>query len=132
VLCSALAAAVPSNSKLEQLTIHGTPLLPFMLIGKQYYPQDPLVRIFGSIDDSLCTAIKNGLGMNETIEELFFNDICLCDDTIALWCKAFSFIRTNKALKYLMVTFDQKATESAVAALFRTDIAAMLQENTSL
>jgi hypothetical protein len=53
------------------------------------------------------------------------------DDNSDLWCRALSFLRTNKALKSLMVSLDHRVTESRVAA-FRTDIAAMLQENSSL
>jgi hypothetical protein len=55
----------------------------------------------------------------------------MCDDTTDLWHRALSFLRTNKALKSLMITLEEDATESRVFA-FRIDIAAMLQENASL
>jgi hypothetical protein len=48
-----------------------------------------------------------------------------------LWCKTFSFLSTNKALKSLVVDLQRCVTESCLSA-FRINIAAMLQENASL
>jgi hypothetical protein len=48
-----------------------------------------------------------------------------------LWCKALSFLRTNKALKSLGVEMQPGVGESCLSA-FRINIVAMLQENTSL
>jgi hypothetical protein len=82
------------------------------------------------MDESLCTAIKDGLGMNERLESLDLKNIFLSDDNSDLWCRAFSFLRTNKALKSLSVDV-YRAKEACVSA-FYINIAAMLQENTSL
>jgi hypothetical protein len=48
-----------------------------------------------------------------------------------LWRRALSFLRTNTALKYLVIDLNRNVTQSR-AATFRTDIVAMLQENVSL
>jgi hypothetical protein len=85
---------------------------------------------FGSMDESLSTAMKDGLGMNETLENLDLSER-LCDENSAMWCRALSFLRTNKALKSLTVTFDKDATNSCVSTLL-SHTAAMLQENASL
>jgi hypothetical protein len=107
---SPLIEALGKNMGLKTLTIHG----------------------FSSIDGFLCTAMTDGLGLNETLESLELEDIDLCDDNAALWCRAFSFLRTNKSLKSLIiVTLEQDVTESCLSA-FRLDIATMLQENASL
>jgi hypothetical protein len=82
------------------------------------------------MDKSLSTAMKDGLGMNETLESLELNEHLYQENT-TMWCKALSFLRTNRSLKSLMVTFCEDATKSCVAALCR-HIAAMLQENESL
>jgi hypothetical protein len=83
------------------------------------------------MDESLCTAIQNGLGMNETLESLELIRVRLPDDNADLWCRALSFLRANKAIKSLKVNVKRGDTESCLSA-FRIDIAAMLQENTSL
>jgi hypothetical protein len=88
------------------------------------------VRGFGSMDESLCAAIKYGLVMNETLERLEL-DVRRFDENSAMWCRALSFLRTNKTLKSLMVTLDAGATESCISTL-RSDIAFILQENASL
>jgi hypothetical protein len=73
--------------------------------------------------------MRNGLGMNETLESLELKHVPMCDDA-ALWCRAFSFLRTNKALKSL--TVDMYHSPVSCLSAFRLDIAAMLQENASL
>jgi hypothetical protein len=78
------------------------------------------------MDESLCTAMQSGLGINETLESLEISNALLDADTAGLWCRAFSFVRANKALKSLVI-----AAESSVSA-FRIYIAAVLQENVSL
>jgi hypothetical protein len=79
---------------------------------------------------SRCAEIKNGLAMNETLDN---NGTQPClpvrDDTPDLWCRALSFLCTNSTLKS-MVTLEKDATESCVFAC-RIDIAAMLHENAS-
>jgi hypothetical protein len=47
--------------------------------------------------------MQYGLGMNETLERLEFNRLPLCDESAAMWRRAFSFLRTNKTLKSVMV-----------------------------
>jgi hypothetical protein len=69
--------------------------------------------------------------MNESLESLEFNNACLRDDNSTLWCRALSFLRTNKALKSLQVNVQRGVAEPCLST-FRIDIAAMLQENTSL
>jgi hypothetical protein len=69
--------------------------------------------------------------MNTTLEYLELNRVHVTDDNVNLWCRALSFLRTNKDIKVFVVNLKRDVKESRVAA-FRTDIAAMLQENASL
>jgi hypothetical protein len=87
-----------------------------------------LVLGIHSIEESLCTAHKEGLGTNETLDSLELTRITICDDNADLRCRAFSFLRTNKTLKSLVVS----VTDGASASSFLFDIAAMLQQNASL
>jgi hypothetical protein len=132
-----LAAALPSNSTLRRLDLgwqnddggFDFDLSPvFLALGKN----TGLKTIscgFGSMDESLCIAIQNGLGMNETLESLNLNGATLIDADLC--CRALSFLRTSKALKSLTVDVESSATHSCVSAFCR-HIAAMLQENASL
>jgi hypothetical protein len=74
------------------------------------------------MDESLCATMQKGLGTNETLEKSELNGFLS-----TLWCRAFSFLRTNKGLKSLVVG----ARGSCVSA-FRIDLAVILQENASL
>jgi hypothetical protein len=137
-LYSALATALQSNSTLRhlELTGHlnddGHDLSPvFLALGKNTGIKSLNVNLDGSIDESLSTAMKDGLGMNETLEELAIYDAPMCDDSSALWYRALSFLRTNKALKSLIIPWEQDTTE-AEAYAFSVDILAMLQDNVSL
>jgi hypothetical protein len=87
--------------------------------------------VIGSMDESLCTAMKDGLGMNETLESLELKQIRLCDNNATLRCRTFSFLRTNKALKSLEVDASYPAMEPCVFTS-HLDIACMLQANASL
>jgi hypothetical protein len=137
-LNGALATALPLNSTWRDLVLSGSrfdddlEFSPVLLaLGKKTNLKTLKVDSFGSMDESLCTAMKDGLGMNATLESLKLND-CLCDDnSFMVWCRALSFLRTNKALKSLMVNLDKNVPESCVSTL-RCHLAAMLQENTSL
>jgi hypothetical protein len=137
-LNGALAAALPSNStwrdlvfKLDRRIDDDPDYSPVVLaLGKNTALKTLTLDAFRSINESLYTAMQDGLGMNETLESLELN-IRLNDDTAALWCRAFSFLRTNKALKSLKVDLDNDVTNSCVTALCR-HIAVMLQENASL
>jgi hypothetical protein len=139
-LFDALGAALPLNSTLRHLDLDrhrrysdGGPDLPafFSALGKNTGLKTLIVGRLNSMDESLCTAMQNGLGMNETLESLELSNVRLCDDNTALWCRDVSFLRTNKALKSLVVSVESGVTESCLSA-FRIDIVAMLQENTSL
>jgi hypothetical protein len=138
VPCDALAAALPLNSTLRHLILDrqdsdgAIDLSPFFsALGKNTGLKTLIVCGIGLMEESLCTAIKDGLGLNETLESLELNDISIFDDTVALCCRAFSFLRTSKALKSLLVDAEYHVTASCLSA-FRIDMATLLQENTSL
>jgi hypothetical protein len=141
-LCNALAAALTSNSTLLRLDLgqqnynDGYPLYLsplFSALGQNTGLKTLNIGVscHMEMDESLSTAIKNGLGTNQTLESLKLEYAILRDRNVALWCSAFSFLRINKSLKSLMVTLKDDATKSCASA-FRIDIAAMLQENASL
>jgi mRNA-degrading endonuclease toxin of MazEF toxin-antitoxin module len=134
-LFSVLATALHSNSTLlrldfQQLNDDVYPDLSplFLALGKNTGLKT-LRYSFGSMDESLCTAMQNGLGINETLESLILYHVALLDAN--LWCKVLPFLRTNKALKSLRIDVERDATESSVST-FCSHIAAMLQENTPL
>jgi hypothetical protein len=104
---SVLATAVPSSSTLQELTfevissnedpathVDWSPIL--LTFGKKTGPKALSMDMYNSMDESLCTAMQNGLGMNETIEILELNRVPMCEDTAALWCRALSFLRTTR------------------------------------
>jgi hypothetical protein len=139
-LYNALATMLPSNSTLRRLDLERhkevtyddfdwAPVLS--ALGRNTGLLSLKLDCLYSIDGLLCTAIKDGLSMNETLERLAFGEVPLRDDNAVMWCGAFSFLRTNKVLESLSVTFDQDVTELCFSA-FCIDIAGMLQENTSL
>jgi hypothetical protein len=109
-LHNALATALPSNSTLRDLLfqycseISAEQLSPVLLaLSKNAGLKTlKLVGIY-SMNESLCTAMQNGLGMNETLGNLELSDVPMCDDNADLWCRAISFLRTNKALKSLII-----------------------------
>jgi hypothetical protein len=138
-LYNALASALPSNSSLRHLALgkqknNGGPDLSqfFLALGNNTGLETLIVHGFGSMDESLCTAINDGLVMNETLESLELNRVHLTDDNSALWCRAFSFLHINKTLKSLLVDVYNGDRESKNVSAFRIDMAASLQENTSL
>jgi hypothetical protein len=138
-LYNALAMALPSNSTLRDLSfLYGTDisaehLSPVLLaLGNNEGLKTLKVDVHGPTEESLCTALNDGLKMNETLESLNLNyHAPLDDENCALWITAFSFLRTNKALKSLMLTVNVDTTESCLSA-FRIDIVAMLHDNASL
>jgi hypothetical protein len=138
MLFDALAAALPSNSTLRRLELveednddNDCLSSIFSALGNNTGLKTLKVVVRFSMDESLSTAMKDGLGMNETLEFLELDRVHLADDPADLWCRAFSFLRTNKVLKTLIIVLDQDVTTFSVSA-FRIDIAVMLQENTSL
>jgi hypothetical protein len=133
-LSIALALALPSNLTLRDLSFmcYEHDVSPIILaLGKNTGLKTVSLDRFAPIDESLCTAMKDGLGMNATLEKVELNNVILRDDNADMWCTAFSFLRINKTLKTLVVDVDYRTTESCVSAL-RLDIAAMLQDNASL
>jgi hypothetical protein len=129
----ASAAALASNSKLQFLSYEAshTNMSPIFLgLGNNSGLDDLIIKGCESMDESLCTAMEYGLGMNETLRVLELHRIRLRDDNFALWCRALSFLRT-KALRVLRLFMEQGVTESCASA-FCMRIAAMLQENASL
>jgi hypothetical protein len=143
-LYSALETALPLNSTLRKLSFVVNPYQDdpdlddyrdwssiFSALENNTGLKTLIVGDFRSMDESLCAAMQNGLGTNETLESLEIKNVSLCDDNAALWSRALSFLRTNKALKSLKVGVERGVTESCLSA-FCIDIVAMLQENTSL
>jgi hypothetical protein len=139
-LCNALAMALPSNSTLRHLGLNHDDdsdcLSPvFSALGQNTGLKTLTLMAVGSMGEasSLSTAMKDGLGMNKTLESLELT-VRLCDENSAhIWCRALSFLRTNKALKSLVISLNAAdAKESCVASTLRSDIACMLQKNVSL
>ncbi len=80
-LYSVLATALPSNSTLRRLDFgqqyeHGGPdsSSVFLALGKNTGLDTLRLVIYGSMGEALCTAMAEGLGMNETLESLEFNE----------------------------------------------------------
>jgi hypothetical protein len=141
VLFDALAAAIPSNSTLRHLELgrlsnddsdasDGLSAI-LLALGKNTGLKTLSVNVGNSMSESLSTAMKDGLGMNKTLENLALNRIHMNDDNADLWWKALSFLRTHKGLKSLVLSVQDDDTESCLSALC-IGIAAMLQDNKSL
>jgi hypothetical protein len=139
VIHNILATALTTNSTLQELSFVSltgpidndavwSPI--FSALGSNKALKSLQVNVSG-IDESLSTAMKNGLGMNTTLECLEVMNVRLCGYSCALWCRALSFLSTNKVLKFLTVDIPSLSLESCVSS-FRLHIAAMLQENVSL
>jgi hypothetical protein len=106
-LFDALAAALPSNSTLQHLELgrldnddnDDNDCLPavFSALGQNTGLKSLKVAVYELMDESLSTAMKDGLGMNATLESLELNCVRLTEDKSYLWCRALSFLRTNKA-----------------------------------
>jgi hypothetical protein len=136
----ALAAALPLNTTLQELlcwvdpdAYHAThadwsPM--FLALGRNHGLKT-LTSFGPRMNESLCTAMQNGLGTNTTLEKLVLQVVPLRDDTVDLWCRTLSSLRTNKVLKTLVVRVSHKVTESCFSA-FRINIMSMLQDNASL
>jgi hypothetical protein len=98
---SILVTAFASNSTLRQLELDrrnsnvGPDLSPiFLALRENTGIKNLIVGGFGSMDESLCTAIKDGLELNETLESLEINGAALIDAN--LWCRAFPFSASLK------------------------------------
>jgi hypothetical protein len=138
-LFDALAAALPLNSTLRELSfgtvspeedpgahVDWSPI--FLALGRNTGLKFlKIVDSYGSMEESsMCAAMQNGLGTNTTLEHLEFSF-----DAADLLCRAFSFLRTNRALRFLVVHVHQGVPESCLSA-FRIGIVSMLQDNASL
>jgi hypothetical protein len=143
VLIGALATALTSNSTLQELSFevlvpHDDPgarvdwSLIFSALGKNMGLKVLSLDMFGSMDEPLCTAIQNGLGTNATLEHLKLRQVGMRKDEFALWCRALSFLCTNKALKSLMVNVVEYYETTSFVSAFCKHAAAMLEENLSL
>jgi hypothetical protein len=126
VLLDALAAAIQSDFTLRHVKLrrndsdNSDGLSAILLAsGKNTGLNTLSVDVGNSMNESLSTAMKDGL-----------NRIQMNDDSADLWWKAFSFLRTNKGLKSLVVSVRDGDTESCLSA-FCVGIAAMLQESAS-
>jgi hypothetical protein len=105
-----LFLALQDNNGLKELTIH---------------------HGFDLMDEKLSTAVRVGLGKNSTLESLDLRNIKLGDYDISKWREAFSFLRTNTALKTLDMRFRQNVTRAHATAI-RMEVPAVLCENESL
>jgi hypothetical protein len=138
---AALALALPSNSTLRELylevdddcdgNLYWSPIM--LALGKNTGLKRLIFDGLGSMEESLCIAMKDGLTLNETLESLQLYNVHLRDAEFAFWCRAFSFLRTNKALTSLTIgaVLGFVGTQSCRSA-FCCDITAMLAENVSL
>jgi hypothetical protein len=106
---SPLFQALQVNDGLKKLSIHGIEL----------------------IDEKLSTAMRLGLGNNSMLESLCLWEITSHNNDASLWREAFSFLRTNTAIKTLSMHFESNVKESRVATI-RKEVLAMLYENQSL
>jgi hypothetical protein len=153
VFYDVLAAALLSNSTLQKLALcmpggtNSSWLSPLFLALQVNSGLKELQISFASfrfnhepqvnfMDEKLSKAMRLGLGRNSTLESLDLSNITSVDnDTVdndtLLWRGAFSFLRTNTALKHLTVNFEQDVTESYATAI-RMEFPAVLCENESL
>jgi hypothetical protein len=118
-----------SHVKVVSSRAHLTPVL--LALVKNTGVKTVLLNGFGSMDEPLCTSMQNVLELNTTLESLELDHVLVTDDNAHLWCRALTFLPTNKVLKSLMVTLDPNVTESRASA-FRINITVMLEENVSL
>jgi hypothetical protein len=105
VLQEVLAAALPLNSTLQELSFEAFPNWPdddsdaqyldlsvlFSALGKNTGLKTLKVDGFGAMDESLCTAMQDGLGMNETLECLELSHVSV-EGNADWWCRTLSFL----------------------------------------
>jgi hypothetical protein len=132
---NALAAALLSNSTLQNLTVHVTTVASakwissiFLSLGMNTTLKSLFVVVCDDFGDELCSAITSGLAMNSTLEDLFLLVMIPSDDDGAVSARnALNFLRTNCTLKSLKIDF-QAHNESFVTA-FRLEAVKMIAEN---
>jgi hypothetical protein len=134
-LLNALATALPSNSTLQDLSFISlsynvsngyadwSPI--FSALGKNTGLKSLRIESLVSMEESLCAAMHSGLGMNETLKSLHLGTVCQPNVNFTSWRRAFSFLRTNNALKSLVVGVHH-------ASDFCCDLVAVMQDNASL
>jgi hypothetical protein len=132
-----LAAALLSNSTLQNLSFDASGSCSWLspvFLALQVNSGLKKLSIYGiyRIDEGLSTAMRLGLGKNSTLESLELSYIKLGDDDISMWREAFSFLRTNTALKALYMKFLTTVMESRAATTIRMEVLAILGENESL
>jgi hypothetical protein len=136
IFCEVLAAALLSNSTLQNLVLDASAScswLPPLFSVLQVNSGLKELRIDGidHIGEEGSTAMKLGLGSNSTLELLDLKNIKTHTDTCFLWREALSFLRTNTTLKALHMCFERNTTVP-YATTIRMAVAAMLRENESL
>ena len=93
-LFDALATALPSNSTLRRLDLyvegiddHKYDWSPVLWgLGQNTGLKNVSLHEIGSMNESLCTAMKDGLGMNATIESLKLSFFFLTNDQVVTLC----------------------------------------------
>jgi hypothetical protein len=135
VFVDVLVAALLSNSTLRSLGFDGpgscswlSPL--FLALQENDVLKELYIDGIDRIDEELSTAMRLGLGNNSTLEMLNFAAITADNDTL-LCPEAFSFLRTNTALKCLYVHFGQTVGKTHADTVCM-EVLAMLRENESL
>jgi hypothetical protein len=144
VFCEVLAAALLSNSSLQNLHL-STPgasgyntgscswLSPFFLaLQSNNGLKELTIRGIHLIDEKLSTALRLGLGKNSTLETLNLSDIKSGDNDTCLCLEALSFLRTNTTLKTLHIDFEYNVTRLHHATAIRTELASVLRDNETL
>jgi hypothetical protein len=135
-LCNTLAAVLLSNSTLQNLMLDAATSASgkwlssiFLSLGMNATLKSLSVCIFDKFGDELCTAIRNGLARNSTLDKLSLYDMVPSDDDGAVSARdALSFLRTNSTLKSLTVTFVPAQNESYVSA-FQVEALKMTMDN---
>jgi hypothetical protein len=129
-------AALLSNSTLQKLELGSSgncSWLPPLFLALQVNNGLKELSILGIdlIDEKLSTAMRLGLGRNSRLKKLYLSNIKPGHNDTCLWREAFSFLRTNTALKTLDIHFERNVTESHATAI-RMEVVVMLRENESL
>jgi hypothetical protein len=135
VFYEVLAAALLSNSTLQNLTLHSPDscswLCPLFLALRVNEGLKKLNSCRITMDEKVSAAMRLGLLRNSTLESLNFFNIKSGDDDSCLWREALSFLRTNTALKALYMNFAYNVSESHASAI-RMELPTALHENESL
>jgi hypothetical protein len=124
-----LAVVLLSKSTLQNLIVYAATLARgrwfssiFISLGMNTTLKSLTAGISDKFGDELCTAIRNGLTKNSTLEELSLDDMVPSDDDGAISARnALSFLRTNSTLKSLTVSFIAQAEQESDFPAFRLD-----------